>query len=251
MQAINDYSIQDLERGYFAHLSEFSYSKIRSRLDLLRQTLASASQPIFVSLGENCGPGTRMRESGINTLGSNFFDNLVIKAEDMPRLIRADFSDILSLVNLRIGTWEDHDSVFDEKYNIFFHHYFYLRGGLHKERPDGTGAVRRIIDEADIPLFLAPVRAQFEYLAIKFRMILRSDRLKVYVIRNVNGGGISQTALGNIGDALSAAGGRNFTLVQVVSDPNEQAGKNTFYIPERDARWGEAEAWRAMAEEFR
>ena len=73
------------------------------------------------------GPaGVKLKVAGLQTFGSNLFDNLVAPEGAVVALLDSDFSEILRLKNLEIRRWENHDSVFDRLYGIFFHHYFYI-----------------------------------------------------------------------------------------------------------------------------
>ena len=210
--------------------------------------LASATGEIFTSIGENCGAGFQMRNAGVFTMGSNFFDNTVIRIENLPHIIRREFSDMLSLRNLTIGCWETHDSVFDGLYQLFFHHYFMPGGGIEKHHGD-TGARR--IDPQDIPLFLPIVRGQFEYLAAKFLKIARSDRKKNYVIRNVEGRAFPEDALDEVRRALSDIGAVNFSLIQVVTyfdGPQISSNYGHWNIAEVDERWGDKADWLAYSQ---
>src|SRR5215469_16477643 len=251
MSTINDYPAHEIERRYLSKLTDYNTRSIRSRIELLKGKISNSTQPVFISLGENCGPGNRMRDAGVNTMGSNFFDNLVVRVDNIPKILRCDFSGILSLKSLSVGRWEAHDSVYDEDFGIYFHHYFHLGGRLEKDSMERGYRTRRI-DEADIPLFLSQVRAQFEYLAVKFRLLAEASFRKIYVVRQVEGGEIGVSHLLRLEQALTSFGASNFELIQVVSRTEPAKSRDRYFrlisIPENDERWGALSDWNAMAE---
>ena len=251
MSSINGYPAHEIETHYLANLTDYTASSIRSRIELLKNKIAENAQPVFVSLGENCGPGNRMRDAGVNTMGSNYFDNLVVRVENIPKILDCDSSGVLSLKSLSVGRWEAHDSVYDEEFAIYFHHYFHLPGRLEKDSMERGYRTRRI-DEADIPLFLSQVRAQFEYLAVKFRLIAEAPFRKVYVVRQVEGGEMEESSLIPLEQALASFGAKNFELVQVVSRTDSTQPRDRHFrlvsILENGERWGSLSEWKAMSE---
>lgn len=248
MQEISGYNLDVIERFFVNRLPSCTAQAINAKLLQVDETIGSTTGDIFISIGENCGAGFQMRNAGVATLGSNFFDNTVIRVDNLPHIIRSEFRDMLSLRNLTIGNWETHDSVFDELYQLFFHHYFMPGGGIEKHYSD-TGSRR--IDAQDIPLFLPIVRGQFEYLAAKFFKIARSDLKKYYVIRNVEGRALPEEALDEVSKALVDAGAVNFSLIQVVTyfdGPQVSTRYGHWNIAEVAERWGDKADWLACSQ---
>lgn len=244
---INGYRLEDLNTQLFERFDQFTASAIEKKLDTLRMKLNNGSilKRIPISLGENCGAGVKIREARQDRLGAFFFDNLVAPFESVMGLFRTDFSELLNPRYLRIDQWETHDSVYDAKAQIFFHHYFHLRPvALEKSHP---GPVRRRrIDAVDIPLFLPMVSAQFSYLIEKTRIVLRSDCPKRLIFRRVNGEWVSAEQMARLQDVLEGWGARNFELVNVYSKPkpnNVEDDPHHIYVAEQGARWGHVDNW--------
>lgn len=246
MDQINSYPGDILHQQLFAALEHQTSSAIHARLEQLRHRLEGATEPVMISIGENCAAGMRLREAGLAPLGSHFFDNVVIRAEALPALIDADFADMLSLSDLCVDIWEGNDSVLDRRYGIHFHHYFHLRGA-EKDRFDASGRRRRRIDETDIPLFLAQVRAQFEYLAAKFRLVMRAPLPKILLLRRVGGEALPAATLDSIRHALNRFGAINTRLVAVHSSVEDRSPPDHVLVAEDGERWGSAAAWADMA----
>lgn len=252
MQDLNGYSAADLQNQVFSQLSGSTRSTILARVAEFEAQLRAypvSSQPVPVSLGENCGPGVKIRETQCNPLGAFFFDNIVAPIPSIIQLFQKDFQGLLQLQNLRIGQWERNDSVFDESYDIFFHHYFHLRPmRLEKSHIDGEKRRRRI-DEADIPLFLPIVSAQFAYLTAKLRLLLRSEIPKLLCLRRVQGRPVDHDLLLLLEKVLRDWGARNFEFVVIHSDASlskASALPNHHFIPETATRWGQQEVWRQL-----
>jgi hypothetical protein len=229
-------------------MTRFTASSIEKQLSEVARRLSSYPKeaPIYLSIGENCGPAIKLRQAGLSALGSGFFDNLVIPIESTIRLLDEDFSRILTLRNLSIGMWEGNDSVFDKSHNIFFHHYFHKHG--EEKTISRDGRLHRRIDEEDIPLFLPSVMAQFEYLAEKMRMILRSPHRKFLVVRRVNGAPIQRQVTGRLGETLSRLGAMDTAVAVVHSRPiapecGDVDSAIHRFIPEHGERWGDRLAW--------
>lgn len=256
---INGYELDDLISQVFSHYERFTATSIKRELDRLHSALNEVPGPLFISLGENCGPGLRLRAAGAQTLGSQFFDNLVVPIGDVSNVIRQGFSDILQIKNLSIGVWEGQDSVIDNKYNTFYHHYFHLLPMEKEKKRDDNGVSVRRIDEADIPLFIPVVRAQFEYLAEKFIIIAGSPVRKNYVLRKVDGTLPTREEVLSLREAIVGAGGVNFRIVIIHSEPHrhEEAralaacdpnSLSVHCIEERAERWGDVTDWQGMVQ---
>lgn len=256
---VNGYSLKDLEDQLFQHYSSHTASNIERQLERVRQLLADAGgQSIFVSLGENCGPALRLGAVGAPALGAQFFDNLVTPLDGVAALITDGFANILRLRNLRIGVWETNDSVYDEAYEMFYHHYFCLSPTELEKSWHDAGGRRRRIDEADIPLFYPAVRAQFEYLAEKFALVARSAMRKHYVLRKVAGELPTSGEVSALRRALDVQGAANARLVIVHSDPataaqvadltGEAKGSAVYLIPETGERWGSDADWQHLVD---
>ena len=203
------------------------------RLQALELNLANWPTPLHISLGENCGCGVKLRAVGASSLGSSFFDNIVVDRHQLIRLIDCDFSDILMDGNLRIGSWEGQDSVKDHAYDCFYHHYFY-KAGHERRRSDGT----RLIEFHDIATYLPEIREQFLYLAEKFRRIVRSSVWKMLHLRRVNGEAVEQAFQDELSFALRSFGARNFHICFVTNE----------MIPEHGVRWGPDEVWQDLVQ---
>lgn len=248
VQEISGYNIDIIEQSIFSRLSSCTADAINRKLEAVDQTISAETNEVFISLGENCGAAFQMRNSGINTLGANFFDNTVIRAEDIPNIISDRFRSMLSLINLSIGSWEGHDSVYDDFYKIFFHHYFIPGHGVEKYNEKMNC---RQIDKEDIPLFLPVVRGQFEYLAGKFIKIANAQIKKYYVIRNVEGRAISEATLDRISAALTSIGAVNYDLIQVITyldGPPISKKYGHWSILEEGERWGDKAEWLAYSQ---
>lgn len=248
MLKVNGYSAEVLDSSIFSRLSDCTADAIQFKLDGVERTLNAEIHEIFISLGENCGAAFQMRGAGVETFGSNFFDNTVIRSNKISTIIHRQFSDILNLRHLFVDNWETHDSVIDSIHQIYFHHYFTPGYGAEKYHSDG---ITRRIDSEDIPLFLPVVRGQFEYLAAKFLMIARSSRKKNYIIRNVEGRAIPEADLNAIEYSLKSVGARNFSILQVISYLDGVPVSPRFghwHIPEDGERWGAKAVWLAFAQ---
>ena len=183
----------------------------------------------------------KFRDAGLNLLGSQFFDNIVVKPESIIKLLDADFADMFLLSDLLVDRWEGHQSVYNDRYGIFFHHYFYLK----QIKFDAAGYRR--IDDNDIPLLLSIVQAQFEYLAFKFRFIVRSHVRTVLTMRRSDGAPIAPTVLADLRRALDCYGAI-MTDVIAVHSHGGGAGADHYFIPETDAeRWGAAADWNNLS----
>lgn len=255
MDHLNDYAFGDLNAQIFSKLETFTKSYIDDALAKLRIQLDDYPQDgpaIPISIGENCGPGVKIREMGLTPLGSMFFDNLVCPVPSVIELFRNDFRDLLQLKNLRISQWETHDSVFDDAYGIFYHHYFHLRPmRLEKSHINADGTRRRRIDEADIPLFLPLVASQFNYLSEKMRLVIRAKAPKQFLLRKVCGETICDDMVSLLVRTLKSSGARNFQLKVVFSQglPDHLvARKELYHIPEQGVRWGDTDQWQLMCE---
>lgn len=255
MDHINGYAINDLNTQIFSKMETFTKSHIDEALKKIHIQLNDYPQdgpPIPISIGENCGPGVKIREMGLTPIGSMFFDNLVCPISSAIEIFRNDFRDLLQLRNLRISQWETHDSVFDDAYGIFYHHYFHLRPlRLEKSHIYENENRRRRIDEADIPLFLPLVASQFNYLSEKMRLVMRSPAPKQFIFRKVHGEIICNDMKSLLERTLENSGARNFKVKVVFSQnlPDHLlAGKDLYHIPEKGVRWGDTEKWKLMCE---
>ena len=251
-QTLNGYDLFSINRAVFGQYAETNPQANRRRLALLKSRLDNhRNKTTFISLGENCGPSLCMKKAGLETLGSNYFDNIVTPSAAIPELLRSAFSQALQLTNLSIGTWEGHDSVLDEFTGIYFHHYFHLRGAETKVEIDsGTGREKRLIHKEDVPLFYPIVKSQFEYLAQKFLAIARHDAPKIYVIRQIDGTPFECEKIYAIKNALNDLGAVNFKLAQVIDNLPGCAADSlamrdflTWPIDVTDERWGAPESW--------
>lgn len=251
-KTINGYNRSAIETSLFQRLDDCTGSSIRMRLSAFSQRLMIATEPVWMSIGENCAAGVKLKAASLQTLGSNFFDNLVTPEDAVVALLDSNFSEILRLKNLEIRRWENHDSVFDSLYGIFFHHYFFIRDPQLEKKDYSEGTMRRRIDEADVPLFLSLVQAQFEYLADKFRMILRSELPKILVQRSVSAKPISEDGAAKLCNALVRFGAKRFKVLNVHSSSEEAAPRDvnvltrTVYIAEELCRWGTNEDWQRL-----
>src|SRR5947209_3191313 len=89
VRTISAYPAEAVEQFYLQKLPSFTPSAVRSRLENLPARLTElerAGHPVFVALGENCGPATKLREIGERQAGGNFFDNLVVPPRPLRRL---------------------------------------------------------------------------------------------------------------------------------------------------------------------
>ena len=257
MDVISNYDRELIMELYLNNLKPHTSRSIRQKLDIFhakirRLEISAARHPI--ALGENCGVRAKLREIGESAMGSNFFDNIVIKIDDAGKLIRDDFRDILCLANLSIGEWERHDSVYDAMHHIFYHHYFCPALLAQQKGWNDSGNWRRLIDETDIPLFLSAVRSRFEYFAEKFRIIARSNLGKIYILRKVTGEVVTAEEYDNLYDSLKEFGAVNFELLIVHShgEPDTAIASTHFLIPEPpEDRWGRSEDWRRMLRTLR
>ena len=249
MDTINGYPAVTLRALLLDRLGDCTPSAIRRRLLAAEQRLNAADGPTFIALGETCAPSVRLRELGVPMLGGGFFDNLVTPVESVVRLLDEDFGQLLQLRNLVVGRWENHDSVLDSRYVVFFHHYFHLRGA-HEKDDLSEGARRRRIDEADIPLFLPAVLAQFEYLTAKLRLVLRAPQRKILVLRLATGGPLPRAASIRLTQALERFGARNAEMRVAHATPLPAGdfcdASLHRLVPEDGERWGAAQAWRAV-----
>ena len=251
MERINGYPADILRERLLDRLSEFTPSSIARRLQRAEARLAAADLPIVVTLGEDCGPAVRLREAGMLSLGGGFFDNLVAPVDGVIRLLDEDFAQLLSVRNLLVARWENHDSVLDSRYGVFFHHHFHVRGPEY-EKSDGVGeGRRRLIEERDIPLFLPSVLAQFGYLAAKMRLILRAPQPKLLVLRRFGGAPLPLALSFRLRQALDRFGTRNAELRVVHSRPlpaGEMWDPGVHRaIDDAAERWGSAADWRRLA----
>lgn len=255
MDSINGYPAAILRERLFDRLGDYTASSIARRLREAEARLVAQPAAIPIAFGEDCGPGVKLREAGRAVLGGGFFDNLVAPIDSAIRLLDEDFAHLLALRNLLVGRWEGHDSVLDSRYSLFFHHHFHVRGEhLEKSATDGSGdgsGRRRLIEEADIPLFLPSVLAQFEYLAAKLRLVLRAPQPKILVLRRFGGAPVPLALTFRLGQALERFGARRTELRVVHSlplPPGEACDESLHrFIPEGGERWGPAEAWRSLA----
>lgn len=257
MDAISNYDPELIMKLYLNNLKPHTSRSIRQRLDIVQtkiRRLELSAERYPVALGENCGVRAKLRDIGESAIGSNFFDNIVIKIDDVAKLVRDDFSNILCLANLGIGEWERHDSVYDALHHIFYHHYFCPALLAQQKGRNDSGNWRRIIDETDIPLFLAAVRSRFEYFAEKFRIIARSKVKKIYILRKVTGAIVTAEEYDNLYDSLKEFGAINFELLIVHShgEPDKAIASTHYVIPEPpEDRWGRSEDWRSLARTWR
>jgi hypothetical protein len=246
----SEYEYEFMKHHLWDNLSKITNTAIQRKLATLDATLSRRTTPIWISLGENCGPAIKIRDSGLPNLGGSFFDNLVVPLESMLRIFDNRFQDLFEPLNLEVGEWEGHDSVFNNNYKMFFHHYFHVRGNERSRIDPFTGVKRRHIMEEDIILFLPMVLSQFSYLRVKFLNILRHEVSKVYVVRTVNGAPVSTETLWSVREALAKLGGNNFRIIVVYAQlPEIEAFdlSSQYYIAEHDERWGETKQWESLS----
>lgn len=249
---VNGYPVKEIEKQILAKLDYYTSSFIKEKLASLQTRLSQETgKTIYLSIGENCGPAKRMKAAGLHLFGSNFFDNIVCSTSSFIKIIEADFSDILSISNLSVKTWEGNDSVCDGLYGVLYHHCFHLNPiESEKSRYDNNGKKWRAIEERDIPLFLAQVRSQYEYLRVKFRMVMRSPIRKILVSRKVDGRGYKKDEIEGIERALLNFGAQNCRLISIeTTDPISginQTDSRYYRIPERAERWGDLSDWQVF-----
>jgi hypothetical protein len=235
------YPFGELHVDLSQRLPDCTHDSIRARKKRFAKRLEDfTASRIFISIGENCGPGIKFRDAGLNLLGSQFFDNIVVNPDSVIKLLDADFADMFLLPDLLVDRWEGHQSVYNDRYEIFFHHYFYLQ----QIKFDEAGYRR--IDSADIPLLLSIVQAQFEYLAFKFRSIVRSRVRTVLTMRRVDGAPVAPTVLADLRRALDRYGAVETAVIAVHS--YGEGGGDNYCIPETDAeRWGTVADWNNLS----
>jgi hypothetical protein len=247
MNLLNGYPLKLIEDQIFSRFSTFTATTIRLKIIKLNERLNQAREPVYISIGENCGPAVKLRGANLQALGASYFDNIVIPIDSFIELIKNDFNGVLSLSNLAVSSWEGHDSVINDRYKIYFHHYFHIRGSDNEKSRLEEGGVRaRRIDEADIPLFLPEVMAQFEYLQFKFKLIMHSGLKKYCIVRRVNGELVDRNVSRLIYDTLVGYGANNFEIriihSQTPNDVDFDEGIHKF-IPVQGERWGSTNAW--------
>ncbi|MDO6467095.1 DUF1796 family putative cysteine peptidase [Neptunomonas phycophila] len=249
---INGYNMNDLVFHVFKNFEKYTKAGIdESTRDFENAFFSGSQDNILISLGENCGPGVKLREASKDIFGSFFFDNIVCPVDSINKLFECDFTGLFDLRYLTIGTWEGHDSVYNTKYGIYFHHYFHLRGAENEKSRFLNGNRIRQIDEEDIPLFLPQVQSQFEYLLNKLRITLLSPQKKTFIFRKVNGSPLRRVAFDNLYESIKRWGANNFNILVVYSSDGD-VNSNEFYedkhilIPEVGVRWGEKELWESF-----
>lgn len=249
---LNGYPFSAIDEQVFSKLQECTASSIQASIARFRDRLSEIpvdSPPIPVSLGENCGPGIKIRDADQSPLGAMFFDNLVCPISSTIELFKEDFRGILSLQNLRVSKWEGSDSVFDDRYGVYYHHYFHLRPQRMEKSWYDNGIRRRRIDEADIPLFLPVVASQFAYLTEKLRLLLRSEHHTTLYLRRVEGEVVGCGLLSSLAHALKSWGAVNSDIRVIYSDrsiPEHHAPEAHYYIPEVGGRWGDVSRWKEV-----
>jgi len=252
---ISGYPASIIEKLYINKLTTFTASNINQKIAHAEERLHhhAIDQPLFISLGENCGPGVKLRQAGLAPMGAGFFDNLVVPMESIIRLLDEDFGHLLMLRNLSVGEWETHDSVHDTRYDIFFHHYFHPVDQSLQKIELIQGQRKRRIAEGDIPLFLSSVMAQFEYLAAKMRFMLRAPHKKFLVLRRLKGDPAPSYFTDRLSQALHRFGAQNARLLVIHSSPIKEGSADTsihHMISEEGDRWGLPEKWKALAEDL-
>lgn len=250
MKALNGYDIGVVKGQIFDRLESFTAKFIRQKILETENRINAHDGPIYLSFGENCAPGVKLRQAGLQNLGSGYFDNLVAPIESIVNILDADFAGMLGLSNLVIARWENHDSVFNDLYKVYFHHYFHPRQMEFEKDDLSEGVRRRRIEDADIPLFIPEVMAQFEYLRAKMQIVLRSERFKYVVIRRVHGEPVESALSSELHAALNRYGARNFELRIVHSVEIRGEGFDADlhrFIPEDGERWGPSDSWRLLA----
>jgi hypothetical protein len=89
------YPFGELHVDLSQRLPDCTHDSIRARKKRFAKRLEDFTAPkIFISIGENCGPGIKFRDAGLNLLGSQFFDNIVVNSESVIKLLDADFADV-------------------------------------------------------------------------------------------------------------------------------------------------------------
>ncbi len=242
---VSGYALQDLQSAVFSRLDQLTGTRIRKQVDRFTDELESAERcgaPVFISVGENCGPALRLQEASAPSLGGGFFDFLVLRPGALERLLHDDFAHMLMLKNLQVGLWEGNESVYDDHYGVWYHHLFHLP--QEKQRNHA-----RAIDETDIPLLLSVARSQFEYLHEKLRLALRSPLPKILVYRAVDGQPLPARRVVDLSRALEQYGARNWSLAVVYSAGELEPAVADLHhrIPEPDnVRWGDVQDWRHL-----
>jgi hypothetical protein len=78
---LNGYRLNAIDDNIFSRLNEFTAEKIEFNIKKMKMRIDAHEGPIFVPLGENCGPGVKLRQAGLMSLGSGYFDNIVVPLE--------------------------------------------------------------------------------------------------------------------------------------------------------------------------
>jgi hypothetical protein len=252
MDTLNGYDVSVLRLQIFDRLKSFTANSLRQKIHEMRTRVDRYEGPIYLAFGENCGPGVKLRQAGLQPIGSGYFDNLVAPIESIIKILDADFVGMLQLSNLVIGRWENNDSVFNDRYNVYFHHYFHPHQHDFEKNDLSEGVRRRHIENIDIPLFIPEVMAQFEYLHAKMQYILRSEIFKYIVVRRVHGEPVESALSNQLRAALERYDARNFALRIIHSVEIKSEGFDADlhrFIAEDGERWGSTQAWRSLSQE--
>ncbi len=198
---------------------------------------ADVGDVFAVSIGSSCGPAIRLREAGLQRLGRNFFDNIVCPVGAATDLIANQFTDLLTLDAMGIGSYEGVPSATDKRYGINFHHDFVVANHEGAERVTLNGIRNGI----------ASVRARYHYLADKFVMIAQSSARKNFYLRAADGSAFAVSQIHALDNAIRHIGGRNFEVIGIYGTGEPAHGAPQYFLPEIDERWGAAAAWAKVA----